>query len=509
MKKRGRVNYDMTSGTRMLRVPALFLAMAGALMLATFVARANNIAVTKVGLIKQNKAEKTAYVTFTLSWDNSWQNGANRDAAWVFVKFKAPGSNVWEHAILSANNDAHRPGASSVIAAVPDGGGVFIYGAANHTGSVTYVRSQLCWEYGSNGYDFAVGALIDVSVHAIEMVYVPEDPFFAGSGGNEHVHFFEWTDGISSVKPYLISSESAITWGMSPGNMYYSGIPDSGQTLPGDTGGIISNAFPKGYSAFYCMKYELSAAQYTDFLNKLTPTQANNNKPWNYGSLVTYGYQRYSIITNVDLTFSTDAPDRAQNWMQVAFGEAYSDWAALRPMTELEYEKACRGPANPVPNEYAWGTTYAVVRTGYAGVDGSGTETALPTNANYSLLNATPSRVGIFAASNSTRAASGASYYGVLDMSGNLVEQVVTVGYTKGRSYTGLHGDGTLATAGTANVSGWPGESGGQGTIKRGAGGCVGQDAPIRYMPVSARGAAYSNGDRCYNSGWRAVRTAP
>jgi hypothetical protein len=26
-------------------------------------------------------------------------------------------------------------------------------------------------------------------------------------------------------------------------------------------------------------------------------------------------------------------------------------------MTELEYEKACRGPLMPVANEYAWGTT--------------------------------------------------------------------------------------------------------------------------------------------------------
>ena len=156
----------------------------------------------------------------------------------------------------------------------------------------------------------------------------------------------------------------------------------------------------------------MSAAQYAEFLNKLTVVQADKNKPWNYGALVTYGYQRYSIITNVDMTFTTDAPDRAQNWMQVAFGEAYSDWAALRPMTELEYEKACRGTGNPVPNEYAWGNTKEVVRTGYDGTDGSGTETALPTNANYSRLNNTPARVGIFAVPGATREACGAGYYG-------------------------------------------------------------------------------------------------
>ena len=49
---------------------------------------------------------------------------------------------------------------------------------------------------------------------------------------------------------------------------------------------------------------------------------------------------------------------------------AYADWAALRPMTELEYEKACRGPNNPVLGEYAWGNTSisltAVSQTNYA-----------------------------------------------------------------------------------------------------------------------------------------------
>ena len=37
-------------------------------------------------------------------------------------------------------------------------------------------------------------------------------------------------------------------------------------------------------------------------------------------------------------------------------GVAFADWAGLRSMTELEYEKACRGPLEPVAGEYAFGT---------------------------------------------------------------------------------------------------------------------------------------------------------
>ena len=40
---------------------------------------------------------------------------------------------------------------------------------------------------------------------------------------------------------------------------------------------------------------------------------------------------------------------------------AYLDWSCLRPMTEFEYEKICRGPVYPVANEYAWGNqTYTL-----------------------------------------------------------------------------------------------------------------------------------------------------
>lgn len=40
------------------------------------------------------------------------------------------------------------------------------------------------------------------------------------------------------------------------------------------------------------------------------------------------------------------------SWMD---GAVLADWAALRPFTELEFEKAARGPVVPVADEFAWG----------------------------------------------------------------------------------------------------------------------------------------------------------
>ena len=64
--------------------------------------------------------------------------------------------------------------------------------------------------------------------------------------------------------------------------------------------------------------------------------------------------------------------------------------------------------------------------------------------------------VGMFADATSNRQAAGASYWGIMEMSGNLWEPVVTIGNSQGRAYTGIHGDGFLSAAGFANCNFWP-----------------------------------------------------
>lgn len=54
---------------------------------------------------------------------------------------------------------------------------------------------------------------------------------------------------------------------------------------------------------------------------------------------------------------TTDGKWIACNWLTWMDGAAYTDWAALRPFTELEFEKAARGPQLVVNDEYSWGST--------------------------------------------------------------------------------------------------------------------------------------------------------
>jgi hypothetical protein len=68
-----------------------------------------------------------------------------------------------------------------------------------------------------------------------------------------------------------------------------------------------------------------------------------------------------------------------------------------------------------------------------------------------------PVRVGIFSNGTSGRVSAGASYWGIMELSGNLWERPVTIGNETGRAFTGTHGDGVLDSSGDANAATWPG----------------------------------------------------
>ncbi len=175
-------------------------------------------------------------------------------------------------------------------------------------------------------------------------------------------------------------------------------------------------------------------------------------------------------------------------------------------MTELEYEKACRGSEPGLANEYAWGTTSITKQTGHSGTDGSGSETATPASANccYDSAMGGPVRVGIYATASSGREAAGATYWGVMEMSGNLWERPVTVGNTDGRDFTGTHGDGTLDSGGDATNADWPGANAAGVGLRGGR-----WNSSTSILVSDRKNAAYTTSGGGLNSGWRAGRLAP
>ncbi len=491
----------------------------------------NNIQITNAVLTGQVPASNYTFVQFDLTWENSWRDAVNWDAAWIFIKFKASYDTAWKHATL--NTTGHTIPSGFTGSTTSDGLGIFIYRNSAGSGNNTLTGVRLRWNYGVDGVDD--GDLVSVKVFGIEMVYIPQGSFYAGDGTTTNI-MGQFSQG-NTTAPFLITSEGALTLGgtvtTNLGNRNASSMiaPDdfnytTTQTLPA--------AFPKGYNDIYCMKYELSQGQYTEFLNTLTRHQQKQRVESNIsGDAVTNIYvmsnsstllYRNRIIcpssgngTTQPIVFSCDRPDRACNYISWQDGCAYMDWAGLRPMTELELEKVCRGPLSSLANEYAHGNNSISAITGFNGAE-NGTE--IPLNISNACINNIsfstgdggqgPVRCGIFASSSTTRVYAGATYYGVMDMSGNVFERCVSVGNSTGRLFDGQHGNGYLSVNGNANVSNWPGLSGGEVIGATGANQRMGTWLNVG---VSARVSdryygCYSFSTRANTHGFRGVRTS-
>ena len=473
-------------------------------------AHANHIQVGAPTLTGQNTASQYVDVQFDLSWDNSWRTTSapnNWDAAWLFVKFKVLGGD-WKHATLSTTAGNHTAPTGSAITPPGDGKGVFIYRSANGTGSNDWNNVKLRWNYSTDSV--LDGDNVTVKVFGVEMVYVPQGTLHLNTAASDNMYNEFTSAGITQITSENALAEDAIKW-VQDNNYGGQGNSDS-----------LGASYPKGYAAFYGMKYEVSQGQYADFLNTLTSTQDGNRSIQGEDDYTT---NRGTIGGSVG-SRTASRPDRACNCLSWADGCAYTDWAALRPMTELEFEKACRGTQGVVTDEFAWGTNTIVVDASLTiSGDENGTETITTDVSNgaccYGYNQHTggdggygPLRCGIFATSSTTtRQQTGASYYGIMELSGNVHERCVTVAdedkngiTTDAGTFDGSHGDGALSTSGDADVSSWPGTDAVGGGFR---GGCWYDDSASRFRVSNRSLAAHSKTDRYSSFGFRGVRSAP
>jgi formylglycine-generating enzyme required for sulfatase activity len=481
-----------------------------------------------------NYAAGTSEVKFDLSWENSWRLNSgpgNWDAVWVFVKFRRNGG-AWQHASLE--NSGHVvPAGMSVSTGLANtaygaggfnmylnpGVGVFLYRSSEGTGNLSLTNVRLNWNWAANGV--VQGDVTDVRVFGIEMAYVPQGAFYAGDNATSSAAFRQ---GSSDNDPWYLSSEAALSVTNSVGNgtgagqtgaVYY--YVSSGWGGEDSSGAVftVPASYPKGFGGFYIMKGEISQGQWVAFFNTLDATQKTTR---DITSATNGGKNTDGLAFRNNVSWASgDAtlPGDGTNYRSVAmtylsWGDlaAYLDWAGLRPMSELEYEKASRGPSAAVSGEYAWGSTSI---TGATSITNGGTSSERgQAGSNITYNNAGgvqgPTRVGSFGSGGVTsRVATGTSYYGAFDLSGNVWERTVTVGNPSGRSFQSTsHGDGNLDVNGDADQSSWPSSS------ATGAGFRGGQwSNSASNAPLSDRGdAANAVGGRNTRRGGRGVRSA-
>jgi formylglycine-generating enzyme required for sulfatase activity len=437
----------------------------------------------------------TNTISFSIKWDNSWRvNGSqgpnNWDAVWIFVKRQPCAANgIWSHAKLSTTRADHTITAPNsynlIIDPVSDGMGVFIHrdqSANNQIGNLTNatnVSLKLSGTYNPALVGSSTNA-DNFKVIGIEMVYVPTGNFYIGDGRSTNTSNFSRGNSIGAKE-----ITSAIQSSGLGSYINYTNNPTYGCVIP------LPSTFPLGYDGFYCMKYEINQQQILDYLNSLTydqqagrlsvwgrvPTANNywsNNQHRQFIRVLTSGTNNSvpAVFDFAGNAWCAYLPSGFMNWQDLT---SYLDWSGLRPMTEFEYEKACRGTLNPVQYEYPWGNNSTLNM-----INGTGTNGNTATEFYNGILDgmvhanwdAGPARAGFAATANTNRVQSGATFYGILDMAGNVWEQCVGGGTGYNYStFTTENGDGALSKNGRADVTGWPTDGGvASGTILKGGG---------------------------------------
>ena len=150
---------------------------------------------------------KTATVQFDIAWDGSWRHEANHDAAWVFFKVRFDGATEWQHVRLAADKVLNptgygqEKGGTPLDFIVPDGPdgftGMFVRRAEYGVGKVAATKVTALWNL-SAAKGIAKDATPTVRAFGIEMVFVPEGPFYLGGGADKEFTLYTRANALSA-----------------------------------------------------------------------------------------------------------------------------------------------------------------------------------------------------------------------------------------------------------------------------------------------------------------------
>jgi formylglycine-generating enzyme required for sulfatase activity/lysophospholipase L1-like esterase len=473
----------------------------------------------------------------------------------------------WAHAQVSAVRDAPR---GTVVELPEDGTGVFIRsGDPKFKGTADHRRLTLRLVMKDFPADLDPRRAIELWPLGLEMVHVTAGPFWLGDP-EPHADdaprncFYDSCTHAERMdnRAYLVFREDQDIHvgpeGAQPPRscdqlLWYSNDDDArgagdqhrlrarDALTPGEkwSESKIPAEFPKGVAAFYLMKRQVSQGEYAAFINAL-----DGGTHWDrYGQLVRFswdgaGTHRGTVEIAEAFQRASSRPARANNHLCWADGIAFAAWAGLRPMSELEYEKACRGPKDPVAREFAWGegpgrdniareilghedgTEMVVGNCNIGNVDplkgGDGGRGPVrddafdkhaPKPASPTVwLNVPTSKPR--ARKRNERVDKGLSYYGIAALTGNLWELTVTVGTREGRAYRGAHGRGEISGDGEAPYEqlGWPGESARSVSWRGGSWYTHWRRGHLAARPYGSGAPGFFH--RSHDAGFRAARSA-
>jgi formylglycine-generating enzyme required for sulfatase activity len=373
----------------------------------------NNLAISNVSLASSGSGS-TYSVSFTISENNLLNTttpggAAYNTADWIFVKYStnSGAAGSWNHMMLASGGSV---ASGATLSLGSDAMGAWL----DHSATSAYWTTSVTLNLAAAASGVVTPAQLMVKVYAVSMVHIPTGAFVYNAGGVGQA-------GSNSTSNF--NGNTQIT------------VNTPTQSLSGVSG------WPNGYNSFYIMRYPVSQGQYADFLNSVPVSTSNARSDTTF---LNNGYVMY----NNSGVYSPGDRNAAMNRMSLYDLWAFLSWAALRPMTEMEFERAGRDVA-PDARAYPWGATIPSTTTPNS-MYWALNESTGPVPQNYADWGQVPAAtildVGRYMSSDVYRSTvqAGASPYGIPDLIGNVTHQLINCAFTT------IPGNGN----GTAN---WPG----------------------------------------------------
>src|ERR1700690_4361732 len=147
---------------------------------------ANNLSVTNVALGTRDPNVHTVMVSFNVSWQNSWRNKINYDAAWLTVRLNNSQVTPTDKVLCQITATGLTPagtspgnGSNLQIYVPQDATGAFLQpSSTGFRGNINTQNVQLTVNYQNCG--FSDTDQIFASIFGMEMVFIPQGSFYAG-----------------------------------------------------------------------------------------------------------------------------------------------------------------------------------------------------------------------------------------------------------------------------------------------------------------------------------------
>ncbi len=150
---------------------------------------ANNIAIDTCWIVEKNTTEHYYTIGFPLSWENSFRDSTNYDAAYIFIKYrKESKGDTFYHATLDTLDISHQIWSTNSMTIDASfekdnlGTGTMIFRADTANTDIACDSVHLRWYYNRGETMIDADSCTGLRVFGIEMIYIPEAKFFVGDG---------------------------------------------------------------------------------------------------------------------------------------------------------------------------------------------------------------------------------------------------------------------------------------------------------------------------------------